>query len=397
LIVQVLARQEIFLCDTSVRPTSACLATNRTIWTRSTARLAEHGRRSCGAGVARWRNATVPSEVRAPMRGQPRRQPAGAAEKQRCRAEQAGVMYLAHARRLVEDDLLFSTREGIPIPRNTIRTRVWTPAVKASGTPASASRPPPHPRLLAARRRRRPAIRDGPDAPHPAPHRPFQHVYPVDLWVAGPARHVGARTLSLTSTPGVAPITVSAKAQICGLAQPVIGRLRTICPPGCPVQGQRSLPTRRRPYGLTLTRSAGCQRILSSDGTSISSNQGWASPAIPLRARLRGLPAARDGNVSSALGRPTPSWCPASPNVRRADRRPAGPKTRGSCQSMARMRPTRADRRRTSPAWSGSMVPVVLSAPYNSLGQPHKQTACTDPSPRSWRVAAWCFMAIGFL
>lgn len=43
------------------------------------------------------------------------------------------------------------------------------------------------------------------------------------------------------------------------------------------------------------------------------------------------------------------------------------------------------------------MVPVVLSAPYNSLGQPHEQTACTDPSPRSQRVAAWCFMAIGFL
>jgi len=31
------------------------------------------------------------------------------------------------------DDLLFATREGTPISRNTFRSRVWTPAVKASG------------------------------------------------------------------------------------------------------------------------------------------------------------------------------------------------------------------------------------------------------------------------
>ena len=31
------------------------------------------------------------------------------------------------------DDLLFATREGTPISRNTFRTRVWRPAVKASG------------------------------------------------------------------------------------------------------------------------------------------------------------------------------------------------------------------------------------------------------------------------
>ena len=31
------------------------------------------------------------------------------------------------------DDLLFATREGTPISRNTFRTRVWHPAVKASG------------------------------------------------------------------------------------------------------------------------------------------------------------------------------------------------------------------------------------------------------------------------
>ena len=61
--VQVLARQEVFLCDTSLRPTSTCLAANGTTWTRSAARLAELGRRSCGAGVARWLNATVPLEV----------------------------------------------------------------------------------------------------------------------------------------------------------------------------------------------------------------------------------------------------------------------------------------------------------------------------------------------
>jgi len=31
------------------------------------------------------------------------------------------------------DDLLFATREGTPISRNTFRTRVWLPAVRASG------------------------------------------------------------------------------------------------------------------------------------------------------------------------------------------------------------------------------------------------------------------------
>ena len=36
-------------------------------------------------------------------------------------------------RRLGPDDLLFATREGTPISRNTFRTRVWLPAVKASG------------------------------------------------------------------------------------------------------------------------------------------------------------------------------------------------------------------------------------------------------------------------
>ena len=35
-------------------------------------------------------------------------------------------------RRLEHHDLLFATREGTPISRNTFRTRVWLPAIKAS-------------------------------------------------------------------------------------------------------------------------------------------------------------------------------------------------------------------------------------------------------------------------
>ena len=38
-----------------------------------------------------------------------------------------------HTHRLGEGDLLFATREGTPISRNTFRTRIWTPAIKASG------------------------------------------------------------------------------------------------------------------------------------------------------------------------------------------------------------------------------------------------------------------------
>lgn len=37
------------------------------------------------------------------------------------------------SRRLGPDDLLFATRDGTPISRNTFRTRVWLPAVRASG------------------------------------------------------------------------------------------------------------------------------------------------------------------------------------------------------------------------------------------------------------------------
>ena len=40
---------------------------------------------------------------------------------------------LDHPARLGPDDLLFATRQGTPISRNTFRTRVWLPAVAASG------------------------------------------------------------------------------------------------------------------------------------------------------------------------------------------------------------------------------------------------------------------------
>jgi integrase len=38
------------------------------------------------------------------------------------------------SRRLGPDDLLFAPRDGTPISRNTFRTRVWRPAIKASGS-----------------------------------------------------------------------------------------------------------------------------------------------------------------------------------------------------------------------------------------------------------------------
>jgi integrase len=38
-----------------------------------------------------------------------------------------------HERHLGPDDLLFATRHGTPISRNTFRTRVWLPAVQAAG------------------------------------------------------------------------------------------------------------------------------------------------------------------------------------------------------------------------------------------------------------------------
>jgi hypothetical protein len=36
-------------------------------------------------------------------------------------------------RRLQTGDLLFATRDGTPISRNTFHTRVWRPAVKTAG------------------------------------------------------------------------------------------------------------------------------------------------------------------------------------------------------------------------------------------------------------------------
>lgn len=43
--------------------------------------------------------------------------------------------------RLGSDDLLFATRNGTPISRNTFRTRAWAPAVKASATSATHMHP----------------------------------------------------------------------------------------------------------------------------------------------------------------------------------------------------------------------------------------------------------------
>ncbi len=60
-------------------------------------------------------------------------------------------------RRLRSGDLLFATREGTPLSRNTFRTRVWRSAVAASGV---------------ARGRVRPQERDGPDGPRPDHHHP---------------------------------------------------------------------------------------------------------------------------------------------------------------------------------------------------------------------------------
>jgi integrase len=73
-------------------------------------------------------------------------------------------------------DLLFSTRDGTPISRNTFRTRIWLPAFAGSGVDfdvrvhdlrhAHASW------LLAPRRRLRPQVRDGPHGPRPNHHHP---------------------------------------------------------------------------------------------------------------------------------------------------------------------------------------------------------------------------------
>src|SRR6266567_5357081 len=45
---------------------------------------------------------------------------------------------------------------------------------------------------------------------------------------------------------------------------------------------------------------------------------------------------------------------------------------------------------------SGSIVPVVLSAPNTGLRQPHEQAAWTPPSP-SWRMVVWWSTATGAL
>jgi integrase len=48
-------------------------------------------------------------------------------------ADLVAQLAAAITRGLGPDDLLFATRDGTPISRNTFRTRVWRPAIKASG------------------------------------------------------------------------------------------------------------------------------------------------------------------------------------------------------------------------------------------------------------------------
>ena len=42
-------------------------------------------------------------------------------------------------RRLKPGDLLFATRDGTPISRNTFRTRVWLPAVQPPGSTSTSA------------------------------------------------------------------------------------------------------------------------------------------------------------------------------------------------------------------------------------------------------------------
>ena len=55
-----IARQEIFLCETCVRPQVTRFRYQRSPVGSICGPLAELGRRSCGAGVSGWLNATVP-------------------------------------------------------------------------------------------------------------------------------------------------------------------------------------------------------------------------------------------------------------------------------------------------------------------------------------------------
>jgi hypothetical protein len=58
-----IARREIFLCDRCVRPQVDLFGYQRTPVGSICGPLAELGRRSCGADVAGWLNATVPVQV----------------------------------------------------------------------------------------------------------------------------------------------------------------------------------------------------------------------------------------------------------------------------------------------------------------------------------------------
>lgn len=67
---------------------------------------------------------------------------------------------------LGQNDLLFATRKGTPISRNTFRTRVWLPAVKAAGLGFHVRfHDLRHARVLASGWRIRPQERDGPNGP----------------------------------------------------------------------------------------------------------------------------------------------------------------------------------------------------------------------------------------
>jgi integrase len=72
------------------------------------------------------------------------------------------------------DELLFATTAGTPISRNTFRTRIWLPAVKASGMDFPVrvhDLRHAHASWLLTRRVR-PQVRDGPHGPRADHHHP---------------------------------------------------------------------------------------------------------------------------------------------------------------------------------------------------------------------------------
>jgi hypothetical protein len=73
------------------------------------------------------------------------------------------------SRGLGRDELLFATEPRTPISRNTFRTRVWLPAVRASGLDFNVRMHDLRTCVLAARRRRGPKGRYGTDGPRADP------------------------------------------------------------------------------------------------------------------------------------------------------------------------------------------------------------------------------------